>query len=430
MKEVKVHAAVVVLMALCGGVTPLALEQQQPAAADLDVVALLELYESGRFDDAIARITAAGDRESRALRTQLRTEGSEWIDKARPNHARRLLVTAALALELEVLRVERNDWGSSNPTGNVFFHPSGRFRPIILSPSCQGACMLEWARTLLVERGSADAAVRAWFHGALALTEGHRDWRNVYTLLGPEAPAPGRALAHEAITAFPDEPWFQFDRALAMAARYNVTRDGVAPGSAAIAPAETVLERVVSVGRFQTANRTVTRMRLGAGQAPETGTANMPFSQPVSALEELVRLSSDPVVGVDAQIRLGYLHWATGNSDAAQTTLKTAAEVADTADRRYLAHFLAGWIALRDGRDDAARESLAGALEARPNSQSATLALASLELKQGDADIAHARAESSLAERPRDDDPWRLFLYGRFPDLSRLIAEMRERVRR
>ena len=80
--------------------------------------------------------------------------------------------------------------------------------------------------------------------------------------------------------------------------------------------------------------------------------------------------------------------------------------------------------------DDVARESLTAALESRPNSQSATLALASLELRRGDADAAHARAEAALAERARDDDPWRLFLYGRYPTMTKLIDDLRAAVRR
>ena len=432
--------ALVVLIAVAGVATPLGRSRQQPAPADLDVVQLLELYESGRFDDALARVKAASDRDARALRQQLRTAGSDWIDAARPNHGHRLLVAAAFALETEILRVERRDWGAAAsdppPVMPVIRQSRPGRPPPRLSPAlearfttrpCQTICMLDWSQMLLIERGMSDAAVHAWFHGAIALAEGQRDWRYVYTLLGPDALAPARGLAHEAMTAFPDDTWFQFDRALAMAARYNVTRDGVAPGSTVIVPAQPAPTRITI---FQEPNRAAARMTLGGGRAPETGTADVPAGQPVSSADELSRLSADPVVGIDAQIRLGYLQWATGDSESARATLKTAAAAAQDADRKYLAHFLAGWTALRDGRDDIARESLAAALDARPGSQSATLALASLNLRLGEADLAHEQAEASLAQRATDDDPWRLFLYGRFPTLPKLISDLRDKVRR
>lgn len=428
----KFRLSVLIAVALTAA-TPRATDQQNQSKTGLDVVALLELYDAGRFDEAIAAVKSAGDAAARSLREQLRTEGSEWIDAARPNHGRRLLVAAAFALETETLRVERGDWGSSESPSltGARYSAGGPGRPsrlmFVLPLSCQTICMLDWSQVLLRERGLSDPAARAWFHVAIGLAEGQRDWKYVYTLLGPEATAPGSGLAHEATTAFPDDTWFQFDRALAMAARHNVTRDGIAPGSAVIIPAPPMPSRTVT---FQSPNRTVSRTRLGGGGGPERGTVNLPSVQPVSALDELTRLSADRVVGIDAQIRLGYLQWTTGDSDAAQATLKVAAAAAQDNDRRYLAHFLAGWTALRDGHDDVARESLTAALESRPNSQSATLALASLELRRGDADAAHARAEAALAERARDDDPWRLFLYGRYPTMTKLIDDLRAAVRR
>ena len=99
------------------------------------------------------------------------------------------------------------------------------------------------------------------------------------------------------------------------------------------------------------------------------------------------------------------------------------------ADVRYLAHFLLGWTAMARG-DSAARDSRAGSgAGARPGSQSAALALASLELQRGDADKAHDIARASLEQRRADVDPWRLFLYGHHPQWPARLAELRRQVK-
>ena len=125
------------------------------------------------------------------------------------------------------------------------------------------------------------------------------------------------------------------------------------------------------------------------------------------------------VVGPEARLRLGYLYWTLERDEAAQDELTKAAERAADADVRYLAQFLLGWIAITRGDGAAAIPRLEAALAARPASQSAALALASLELQRGDADKAHEIALASLDQRRADVDPWRLFLYGHHPRLAR-----------
>ena len=114
----------------------------------------------------------------------------------------------------------------------------------------------------------------------------------------------------------------------------------------------------------------------------------------------------DPLVGAEARLRLGYLHWATGRDEAAQDELAKAAEQAGDADVRYLAQFLLGWIAIARGDSAAAIPRLEAALAARPASQSAALALASLELQRGDADKAHD------SRTPRSTSGMRMWIRG------------------
>ena len=50
-------------------------------------------------------------------------------------------------------------------------------------------------------------------------------------------------------------------------------------------------------------------------------------------------------------------------------------------------------------------------------------------LERGEAKEAYDLVEAARAERPRDDDPWRMFLYGNFAQLPALVGDLRQRVR-
>jgi hypothetical protein len=369
---------------------------QQQAPVNLDPVALLDLYAAGKYDEAIAQVKRADDQTARLLRVQWRTRGSEWIDAARPNHGARLLAAAGLVLETEALRVERGDWGGLIPPMDDRPQP------------CQGPCMIDWARNLLVERGLADAAAHAWYVAAIALVEGQRDYRYLYSAASSRDPlGGGRGLAQAALTEFPGDPQFRFARALAVASRFFITVDG-GPGTGASAD-------LIMISSFPNP------------PPPSAPAGTAPVVRAASA--EFAALIGDEHVGIDAQIRLGYLHWATGD-EAVGIDAWTAVtnRTGTSADQRYLAYFLLGWTALQRHEEDAARVAIDLALEARPNSQSAALVLAALDMRNGDGDSAHEVIVESLTKRPADDDPWRLFLYGRHPRLPAYIAALRKEI--
>ena len=69
------------------------------------------------------------------------------------------------------------------------------------------------------------------------------------------------------------------------------------------------------------------------------------------------------------------------------------------------------------------RESIPGYLFA-----GSTLALAAVQLQQGEGASAYDMAQASLAKS--DDDPWRLFLYGDHVKLQSRIADLRRRIQR
>jgi predicted Zn-dependent protease len=93
-----------------------------------------------------------------------------------------------------------------------------------------------------------------------------------------------------------------------------------------------------------------------------------------------------------------------------------------------VANFLAAQVAQASGDLSAAEARYRAALAARPYSQSATLALAALLYQRGEAGEAYDIVAASRTNLPRDDDPWRLFLYGDFPKLPGLVTELRRRV--
>jgi tetratricopeptide (TPR) repeat protein len=171
-------------------------------------------------------------------------------------------------------------------------------------------------------------------------------------------------------------------------------------------------------------------MALPPGFGSRGGISVVPIrldGQEAAAL--LTALVDDPLVGAEARVRLGYLYWAAGRDEAARDALTRAAAQTGEADLRYLAQFLLGWIAIARGDSAAAIPPLEAALAARPGSQSAALALASLELQRGDAGKAHDLARASLDEPRADVDPWRLFLYGHHPQWPARVAELRRAVK-
>lgn len=355
----------------------------------LDLPALLTAYSTGRFD-AVRTVERAGDTQARELRQQWALSGRKWIDTGPTIETDRRFAAAAFALETEMLRAERNDW-----------HPSK-------GESCAAHCVLEWARALLIERGAPDEAERLWLLAAVALAQGVRDWGFLDTPVDSRQPL-GDSLGflRQALARFPGDPQFRLDRALAIASRFNTTTDGAARSAASpLIPLVAGLDPAIFAG---------------AGARRETVRAGV--------VAELSALGADPAIGAEARVRLGYLHWATGRDEAARVELEAAASAAVDPDVRYLAHYLLGVVAQARGDVPQAIAGYAAALDARPGSQSASLALAALELHRGDATRSVELARASLAGPSPASDPWRQFLYGRYPRLPALVARLRAAVK-
>lgn len=144
--------------------------------------------------------------------------------------------------------------------------------------------------------------------------------------------------------------------------------------------------------------------------------------------QELEALATHDSVGDEAQVRLGYLHRVAGDDAGALAAERAAAEATADPDLQYVAHFVAAQAAQSLGDGPAAEVHYRAALAARPHSQAATLGLAALLYLRGEGREAYELVADARSKRPRDDDPWRMLLYGDFPKLPALVGELRRRV--
>ncbi len=352
----------------------------------LDLTTLLNGYAAGRHEEAVRAIAAAGDEAAQALRLDWPVVARRWIDATPEDRRRRMLIAASLALETENLRAERGDWVLNTLV-------CGTYRELAVPVQTgAGNCVLQWAYSVLVERITPDEAERAWLLAAAALAGGVRDRRLLHVPPYPPATrTQAQGLIDRALSRFPDDAALRLEQAIASAARFDQVVDGLRAAPQPI--------------RFQ----------------PRAGEAD--------AAAMLAALVDDAAVGPEARLRLGYLHWVMGRDQDAAEALTDAAVRATDRDLKYTAEFVLGWTALQRGDLAAARAALTAALETRPHAQSAAVALAAIDLKEGEAARAYERARASLDDKAAADDPWRFFLYGHHPQLSARIAELRATLR-
>jgi tetratricopeptide (TPR) repeat protein len=381
-----VVAILATVLAICGWTTAAQPKRQ-------DVNALLDLYARGDYDAAWKMAGETTRPQARALRSSLVSTGHSWVHAVPEDLPHRILAAAAFALEFEAMRAEKGEWGTFD------------------GDQCAGRCAIEWACTILRARGDADDAERRWHRATFALVGGVRDWTFLLTPL--TAPTPrsrvtvtGHVL--HALSRLPADPHARLAKAIAIASRHLVSDEMDAPR-----PGE----------------RTHAAMP-----------AFMPVSAPVLssrvqvqfeyAKQQLAEVVGDPVVGPEARMRLGYLHWRSGQYEESIMAEKLAADATTDVSLRYNAYFIAAQAAQAAGDLTLAEVWYLKALDTRPASQSATLGLAALLFLRGDAGPAYDAIERSRVERPKDDDPWRLFLYGDYPRLPELIGQLRKSVTR
>jgi len=339
----------------------------QPAGPrSASIAAQLERYRQGEFDAVLRELSAEKD-PRRLVRAFIR-EAEAWFAEGSGSAQQRRLAAAALALELTHARLA-SDWRVLRET-------------------------VEWASKEL-ERGQPSAAERTFALASVALGQRARDsaW---LVRSGRSAPRRETPQLDRAIDRFPDEP--RLRSAKLVVATFGVDGDVEARG------------RQLSF----------THGKAGAAMAREALEA---------AIRDLQTLTRDPEVGADAQARVAHLFANLRDHESAVTQAQTAARAAREPPTIYAARMLAGRSLVALGRHADAGREYAAALEAVPNGESASIALAALALLAGEPARASTLVDRAFDQTGPRDDPWRLFPYGEFIRWPRLIADLRKAMR-
>jgi hypothetical protein len=338
------------------------------AQKPLDLATLLDRYAAREIDAVATTVNKTSLKEINALRDQWPKDGEAWIKRGAKS-ARRPFVAAALALGIEVAVVEHGGWASS------------------VVGTCRGRCVLKWAASQMAPKESRpDPAERAWWVAASALVLGTG---NSFFLL--DVNHEKESFLTEAVTRFPGDVDLKFIRAMVMSMPFIAALDGE-PRSV----------------------------------EPHSNRTHWPRED---VIKQWAALTLEDSLGLEASIRLAHLRWRGGEDGLALAELDRAIARAVKPDQVYLANLVAGLAARSAGDADRARQYFSVALRARPGSESASLALAAIELESERPDQAKKLIEGVGARGRDDDEPWRQFAYGPFNRMSELMARVRAEVR-
>ena len=340
----------------------------------LDMAALLDTYDQGRYDEAVAKAAALPDLGP--FRVRFVQQSPVWVNADPARIERRSAAAAAFLLELTAARLE-SDWG--------------RFSDLI-----------EWTCVQLRTTATPTEFERAWHAAshALAGRARARQWMLGLNVrlphqkpaterpLQPNERPPARHLLH-AIERFPDDPRFQLSRVVAWTwGRDNEPTRNVARDGGAAPP-----------------------RRLRAPQ--------------LEALVTLEPLTSIAVVAPEAWVRIGLIHFSVGDYAAARGAFESAQPIANEPSMKYLAYFNAGRALEGLQRPEDAIRAYQRALEVVPDAESATVALSSLQFMRDDRDAAVSAIDRVFNRKPVADDPGRLMGYGSFVRWRALKTAMR-----
>ena len=342
-------------------------------AQGVDITSMLDAYQQGRYDEAVAKAAALPDLG--AFRLRFVQDTPQWVNAGPAGLEGRRATVAAFLLELTAARLE-SDWG--------------RF-----------ADLIEYTCVQLRTAGPPTAFERAWHAAshALAGRARARVWLlGEFARLPHQKPStappsdpqhpPARHLMH-ALERFPDDPQFQLSRVVG----WTWGRDA---------------EPIRNVRKGDNDNRRPIR------RPPQ-----------IEALVALEPLTSVPAAAPEAFVRIGLVHFSVGDFASALRAFASAQAIASEPAIEYLAHFNAARSLERLARIDEAIGAYRKALEIFPDAESATIALASVQFMQDDRDTAVAQIDRVLNRATRLDDPGRLAGYGSFLRWPALKAAMR-----
>jgi tetratricopeptide (TPR) repeat protein len=308
----------------------------------------------------------------------LEAHGSAWIDAAGPaERDRRELAAAVVALEA-ARAGEWREWklrlGMTLPSD-----PGGPPRPptIILYWKAP-PLLIEWACELMREGHQPRALERAWFLASVAVAERAEDYEFMVgdTKLDELADKGVSEYNSDVIQhvrharlQFPDEPRFKLAQAIAEE-----------------------------------------------------------WHDPESARAQYEGLQSDVDLRGEATMRLGVMAFWRHADDQALAQLRKVPSLTRDPWVLGMAWYVAGRIADRRHRPDDAERDYRLAVSAVPDSEAATVSLASLLFRGGRRDEASSLVEHLLAASPTVADPWRGYADGDDRFWPQLIATLREAI--
>ena len=316
------------------------------AQQTVDVVALLDRYAHGGYDDVLRDLIAIGDVP--AFAKELDRVGPGWIKAAGQDQApRRQLIAASFALEAAV----------------------PHFWPEDVDP------LVEWGCQLLRKGGPPTEGEHRWQLASVAIFGRARDDGRLVTRQAPGAPLgvrmppPNKRVNHvvHARLRFPDEPRFQLADAMYAA----TAADTEPPRDAEWIPTD----------------------RLSKNS--DGGIRRARALQAIGLFQALLTV---PSLRAESELRTGYLEIVLHEPEKAIEHFARARET-DDVFIEYLARFLSGRASdMLDRRDDATA-MYRSALELLPGTQSAASALAANLFLAGHPDEAYALADQALSPR-------------------------------
>ena len=345
----------------------------------VNLVALLETYAAGNYDDAIAK--AAALKDLGPLRLQFVQQTPGWIasDPARAD-ARRAAV-AGFLVELAAARIE-DDWGRLSDliewTCAQLLRTSG--------PPTEFERRWHMATTALAGR----ARTRVWLLGPYARLP-HQKPRKVQK---DDPPSPLH-LTH-ALERFPDDSNFQLARVVA----WTWGRDSE--------PMRNMREDW---------QRNIDRWAPSRPAQLEAITAYEPLTQV-------------PEVAAEAWLRSGVIYVTVADHEAALKAFEAAQPLARTPQLKYLSHFLAARSLEMLQRPDEAVAQYRRALDIVPGAESATIALSSRLFLRGESESSITMINEVFGKTATTIDPGRLVGYGAYLYWPEIKAAMRAELKR
>jgi len=345
----------------------------------VSVVALLDTYAAGRFDEVTVALSAE-DVDYDDVLEQFRRDGEAWIDRAgQAARDRRRLVAATVALEaaragawLDWRRTQKQPLMCAD-NGECIQPPSVLYwgaPPLLIEWSCE-----------LFRRDETPTPVERWWQlAALAVAERSED---VQFLVGD--PMIGRGLGTAEIG--------------------NVQDD--------IKHLEHVTPRFPTEMRFVLAQG-IARDRVWPDEARGVYRA----------------LERHPDVGGEAMMRLGALEMRSRNPGEALGRFDRAEKLTRDPYVIFLTRYFRGQVSEQRRNWDDAERAYRGAVAAVPHAASATVALAAILARDGRRTEAERLVRDMLAADPPVADPWRGFVHADDRFWPQLVARLRAEIAR